>query len=183
MLAEGKEENCLPQEAGLSPEIQEGELQPPACRVCRVPFQQGKHCEPGLEEGEEYFFVLITPTDPNHFVSMSDIKRVVARSGTAASWRAQSGPKVATDNFCKSSLAGPPLISCMLTHGFEALESRLNTLDLLAIDTSRLYKAGNSKNAQAFIGFLKGEPCHPEESRKRRRVDWESDEELSPFGS
>lgn len=44
-------------------------------------------------------------------------------------------------------------------------------LDLLAIDFNRLYKAGNSKNVQAFIGFMKGQPSHPEESRKRRRGD------------
>lgn len=173
MLAKGQED-CLPQEAGLSHELQAGELQPPAYRVYQVPFQQGKHCKSGLEEGKEYFFVLVMPTDPNHFVSMSKNKRMVAR--------AQSVPKIATDKFCKSSLAGPLLICCMLTNGLAALEARLDALDLLAIDTNRLYKAGNIKNAQAFIGFFKGEPSYLEESRKRRRVDSESDEELSPFG-
>lgn len=38
------------------------------------------HWESGLAEGEEYFFALVIPTDPNSFVSMSDNKRVVAPS-------------------------------------------------------------------------------------------------------
>lgn len=38
------------------------------------------HWESGLAEGEEYFFALVIPTDPNSFVSMSDNKRVIAPS-------------------------------------------------------------------------------------------------------
>lgn len=40
------------------------------------------HWESDLVEGEEYFFALVIPTDPNSFVSMSDNKRVVAPSTT-----------------------------------------------------------------------------------------------------
>ncbi|KAG6362559.1 hypothetical protein INS49_007651 [Diaporthe citri] len=146
--AEGKEMPCFPEAVRQS--------RPPTCRVRRVPFQQGAHCESGLEEGEEYFFVLVTPTDPNSFVSMSDNVRVVAQSGVeqaiAVSGAShQPSPKITPEKF--------------------SLESRLDTLDLLAVDTGRLYKAGNSKNVQAFIGFMKGEPSFQEESRKRRRVD------------
>lgn len=60
----------------------------------------------------------------------------------------------------------------MLTHEFAALDEPLQSLDLWKVDTTRLYKAGNSRNVDAFIGFMKGEPDHPEEkARKRRRVN------------
>lgn len=164
---------CLTQEVGPS--------QPTTCRVCRVPFQQGTHCEYGLEEGKDYFFVLVTPTDPNSFVSMSDNRCVVAQDGFAqggfaqaiAAVRASNHPRFRStpEQFCMLCPVGSPLIRCVLTYGLAALESPLDMLDLRAIDTDRLYKAGNSKNMQAFIGFMKGEPTHPEESRKRRRVD------------
>lgn len=161
--------------------MQAGKLQQPTCRVCRVPFQQGNHCESDLEEGEEYFFVLVTPTDPNSFVSVSDNKRVVAHSRGASvqpcavpSPCIQPGPEISFETFCKLSLSNHPLICCMLTHGFAGLESRLDKLNLLDIDTSRLYRAGNSKNLRAFIGIMKHESSHPEELKMRRKVHWNS---------
>lgn len=225
---------CITKGADPRPEIQVGDLQQPTCRVCQVPFQQGLHCEFGLEEGEEYFFVLVTPTDPNSFVSMSADMRVVAQSAVlsnptasasaqpancngasqprdhdidmegessivvkgsvspepvdeihslgrahdasevsraASSTSSRHLPRITPRSFCKFSHVRSPLILCMLTYGFAALGAPLNTLDLRVIDTDRLYEAGNSKNVQAFIGFRKGQPIHPEESRKRRRVD------------
>lgn len=54
------------------------------------------HWESDLVEGEEYFFALVIPTDPNSFVSMSDNKRVVApsaaRPNPSASASARRGP-------------------------------------------------------------------------------------------
>lgn len=149
--------------------------EPPTCRALGLPLQQGAHYESGLEEGEEYFFVLMTPTDPNSFVSMSDYNRVAARplvERPLVPFGApnQPRPRNTPEQFCKLC-PGPTLLCYMLTYGFAALESPLDMLDLRTIDTSRLYKAGNSKNVQAFIGFMKGEPSHPEESRKRRRMD------------
>lgn len=51
----------------------------PACRVHRTNLLQGSHCESGLRAGEEYFFILVTPADPESFVVVSNTKRVVAR--------------------------------------------------------------------------------------------------------
>lgn len=135
----------------------------------------------GLKEGEEYFFVLMTPTDPNSFVTMSDNNRVVVRPVGAqaapprpmiafgAKYRPE--PRIKPEQFCKLCPVGLLLICCVLTYGFAALGSPLGMLDLLAIDSNRLYRASNSKNVKAFIGFMKGEPDLLEESRKRRRVD------------
>lgn len=68
--------DCFPPEIGPGSDVQVSNPQPPTCRIRHVPFKQGMHYEFGLEEGEEYFFVLSTPTDPNSFVSMSKIERV-----------------------------------------------------------------------------------------------------------
>lgn len=71
---------CITEGIDPKPELQVGDLEQPTCRACQVPFQQGMHHELGLKEGEEYFFVLVTPTDPSSFVSMSANRCVVAQS-------------------------------------------------------------------------------------------------------
>jgi hypothetical protein len=38
------------------------------CRSHRRSYSRGEHYEYGLEEGEQYFFLLVTPTDPASFV-------------------------------------------------------------------------------------------------------------------
>lgn len=71
--------DCLPQGIVSSPDIQAGQLRLTTCRVSQVSFQQGTHCESELKLGEEYFFVLATPADPDSFVRISNEKRVVAQ--------------------------------------------------------------------------------------------------------
>lgn len=79
MLAMRLKMDCFPIEIGPGSDLQVSNPQSPTCRVCHVPFKQGAHYESGLEEGEEYFFVLLTPMKPNSFVSMSQGVCLVAQ--------------------------------------------------------------------------------------------------------
>ncbi len=55
-------------------------LRPSTCRVYPNKLWTGEHYEFDLDEGEEYFFVLATPTDPSSFAGLSDVKRSDHRS-------------------------------------------------------------------------------------------------------
>lgn len=169
---------CLPRQAVLWGQLwdeeQESELQQPTCRVRQVPLKKGTHCESGLEEDEEYFFVLVTPTDPNSFVSISETKRVVAPP-----------PAVVPPNLSapgairKSYPVGPSLNQSLLTQGFIGPRARIEKLDvlkLLAHDDSAWwdavhYNAQKDKDVQWVIGSVKKKESLPEGSNKRRRVD------------
>lgn len=71
---------CIPQEVQSGAQEQAAVARStPACRVHRTNLHQGSHCESGLRAGEEYFFILTTPADPNSFVVVSNRKRVVTR--------------------------------------------------------------------------------------------------------
>lgn len=71
---------CIPQEVDMNPQMQVGDANLSTCRVHRTNLQKGTHCESHLKAGEEYFFVLVTPEDPNSFVSVSDTKRQTVQS-------------------------------------------------------------------------------------------------------
>lgn len=125
-----------------------------------------------MEEGEEYFFVLMTPADPNSLVGVSNTTRLSAESAIPFN-QSTSGDKARSDSFCKLSLGGLAWNYCMLTRNFAALGPQLGTLEFLelSLDGDRWYKAENSVDVQAVIGIVKGEKVLPDESKKRRRVD------------
>ncbi len=47
--------------------------QPPTCRVYRSKSSRGEHTEYNIVEGDEYFFLLVTPTDPGAFAGVSSV--------------------------------------------------------------------------------------------------------------
>lgn len=165
--------SCITQEAGSGLQDEDGEIQSPTCRAARTEFQQGSHRESGLEEGEEYFFVLVTPTDRSSFVSMSSAKRVVAPAPVTPSKR---GSRSTHQSFCKLSSSRPLLNHYWLTHDLAALgpQPAAGSLDPRALDFDRAFIAENSKDLKAYIIVAKDEPRHPDESRKRRRVEWDA---------
>lgn len=65
-----------------------------SCRVSQSHWSSGEHCEHNLEESEEYFFVLVTPTDPESFVGFSPTRRVAPRPASPASLPVVSRPLV-----------------------------------------------------------------------------------------
>ncbi|KXX81537.1 hypothetical protein MMYC01_202498 [Madurella mycetomatis] len=120
----------------------------PTCRVCRSGHSEGWHYEYGLEEDEEYFFVLVTPSDPTSFVGLSSVKR------TDAHPQPRSTPSIVPTS----------------RPSFIAIGPRLQSLDILAIDTDRWYEERSFGNMRAVIGIVNGEKYLPDETRKRRRV-------------
>lgn len=127
---------CIPHEPGSRPQEQErgarsepDEAQLPTCRVHRTNLHQAKHYEAGLEEGEEYFFVLMTPADPNSFVCVSNPKRVIAQwiirvvrfaieSSAASSASSQPDTNIENGFFCKLFSGKSPWNRRMLTSVF-----------------------------------------------------------------
>jgi hypothetical protein len=63
----------VPNQQTIQNEVAE---QPSTCRVCRATHSVGRHYESGLQEGEEYFFVLVLPDDPTSIVFISKIERI-----------------------------------------------------------------------------------------------------------
>jgi hypothetical protein len=65
----------------------------------------------------------------------------------------------------------------LLTHSFAALGPRIDSQELLelALAGDRWYKAENSQDVRAVIGFVRGEKVDPEEKKgppkKRVRID------------
>ncbi len=54
-------------------------LRLPTCRFYRYKYSRGEHYEHDLEENEEYFFLLVTTTDPDSFVRVSSVTRPALR--------------------------------------------------------------------------------------------------------
>lgn len=73
------------------------------CRVHRTDLRKGTHCERNLKEGEEYFFVLVTPEDPYSFVCVSNTKRVIARSPVSPILLTSEPPQLQSYNTISSS--------------------------------------------------------------------------------
>lgn len=154
--------DCLSQKAGKMPETQASELQPPACQVCQVPFQQGSHYASGLEEGEEYYFLLVTLTDPNSFVSMSDITRVVAKSAVRpnpiASASAQPGNRNVAFPFLADMTYGDGDSVIFVRHSdspepADEIQSPGNAQDAAEGDEAA-HEASNEAGTMVPIGFI-----------------------------
>lgn len=90
--------DCFPPEIGPGSGVQVSKPEPPTCRISHVSFKQGTHFESGLEEGEEYYFVLLTPTDPSSFISMSQNERVITQPSAPPNPRASASVRSADPN-------------------------------------------------------------------------------------
>ncbi|KAL2132429.1 hypothetical protein VTI74DRAFT_3798 [Chaetomium olivicolor] len=133
----------------------------PPCRSYRYSYSRGEHYEYNLEEGEEYFFVLVMPTDPGSFIE-PELARINGNPPLAEVLSAETEPSV-VDASALATTTAPA--------GSFALGPRLRTLDIFQIDRERWYEARSSENVQAVIGILSGEKFLSAETRKRPRMD------------
>jgi hypothetical protein len=62
-----------PEQRSCSEGLPRAYSQIPACRFDECRYSKGKHYEDGLKAGEEYFFVLLMPADPDSFVALSSV--------------------------------------------------------------------------------------------------------------
>ncbi|GAB1315574.1 hypothetical protein MFIFM68171_05784 [Madurella fahalii] len=80
----------------------------------------------------------------------------------------QAQPLFATEAFSATEASASPRTTVPATSF--AIGSRVQTVDILAVDRDRWYEAKNSENVRAVIGILNGEKYLPNETRKRRRL-------------
>lgn len=80
----------------------------PTCRACRGDHKGGWHYEGGLKEDEEYFFVLVTPSNPTSFVGFSSIKRTGAQPQPRSTARMVPPLPDIAHSMIESQCARPP---------------------------------------------------------------------------
>ncbi|KAL8365390.1 hypothetical protein RB595_004273 [Gaeumannomyces hyphopodioides] len=133
------------------------------CLVINIdpPPQEVTHTEiglqDGLQEGETYFFILVNTSDDESFVGLSSVSDSVCLPPSRSILGDDDQPSPPASKF--------------------TLGNRLETFDILDVDSGRFYDADNPEGVRAVIAIMKGEKKLADEMRKRRRIKEECIEE------